>query len=117
MAKHTLTYFQLLGLEKDLTNNLTLYLLLTDRVDRLLNATKSQRLAIHARFNKLKEKYVQTDAEGKLLSTKNEKGESEWIFLERVEIDGMVHFGDEVKNAFERETQKFLKENSVIVQL
>lgn len=114
--RHTLNYTQLLVVEKNLTTDLTLNLLFSPRVAQLLKATKHQRESINARWNKIKEKYIQTDAAGNLL-TININGQEEWVYLERLEIDGVTHVGAEVAKAFSRESEKFLNNNKIVIDI
>jgi len=115
--RHTLTYGQLLTVERELNTNLTLTLLMGPKVNKLLQDTLPRRAAVNSRYDRIKEKYIQTDASGNLL-TVNQNGLKDWLFLDLVTIDGITHAGsEEVKKAFYRETEKFLNDNSITIDL
>jgi hypothetical protein len=111
--RHTLTYTQFLSLEKDLLTNVTLNILLKPRVNQVLNLTSIQRAAINARWNKIKEKYIPQDAEGKFL-TQN----GQWLFLEETTVDEVKHVGMEaVSKAFYAESERFLNNNKITIDI
>lgn len=111
--RHTLTYTQFLNLEKDLLTNVTLNVLLKPRVNQVLNLTGIQRAAIHARWSKIKEKYIQQDPAGKFLT---ENGQ--WLFLDETTVDDVKHVGKEsVGKAFYAESEKFLNNNKITIDI